>query len=439
MTICVNDNCKKNASFNDPGKKAKYCKDHKTENMVDVLNKICHCGLAQPRWNYVGLQPEYCVSCKLPDMIEPHRKKCFCGKVRPSFNLQGFKPEFCNACKSDNMINVLDKRCTCGKTTSPLYNFEGQKPQYCVDCKMDGMIDVKNLKCACGNRPSFNYEGLKGRYCTKCRLKGMIDVAHNRCFCGENQPNFNYKGLTAAFCSKCKNDDMEDLKHSLCFCEKAIPIFNLQGLSPKYCASCKTEEMVDVHHKKCKTLYCEVRVENKYEGYCLRCFIYTFPENTIVRNYKTKETFVAQYVLSAFPNFTWITDKKIQDGCSRKRPDLFLDLGYQVIIVEIDENQHKSYDCSCQNKRIMELSQDVQHRPIIFIRFNPDAYNMNNMRISSCWMINTKGICEIRTSKKNEWNNRLDALRQQINYWSNPENKTDKMVETIQLYYDQNV
>jgi hypothetical protein len=42
--------------------------------------------------------------------------------------------------------------------------------------------------------------------------------------------------------------------------------------------------------------------------------------------------------------------------------------------IEIDENQHVAYDCSCENKRIMELSQDVGHRPIVFIRFNPDGY-----------------------------------------------------------------
>lgn len=75
-----------------------------------------------------------------------------------------------------------------------------------------------------------------------------------------------------------------------------------------------------------------------------------------------------------FPDFTWITDKTIQDGCSLRRPDLFLDLGYQVVIVEIDENQHDGYDCSCENKRIMQLSLDVDHRPIVFIRFNPDDY-----------------------------------------------------------------
>jgi len=439
MTICVNENCNKRASFNVAGEKAKYCKDHKTGVMVDVLNKMCHCGLAQPRWNYIGLQPEHCVSCKLPGMIETHRKKCFCGKVRPCFNFQGLKPEFCNACKSENMINVLDKKCECGKSTSPLYNFEGQKPKYCLVCKLSGMIDVKNLKCACGNRPSFNYEGLKGRYCLSCRLEGMIDVNHNKCSCGDNQPSFNYPGLPALFCSDCKLDDMENVRHKLCECGKAQPTFNLEGLPPNYCASCKTTSMTDVRHKKCKTLYCDIRVEKKYEGYCLRCFVYTFPDKPVAKNYKTKEAAVAQHVLSLFANFTWIADKKIQDGCSLKRPDLFLDLGYQVIIIEIDENQHKSYDCSCQNKRIMELSQDVGHRPIVFIRFNPDAYNLNNKRITSCWGLNAFGICIIKEKKNVEWNSRLDALREQINYWTNPENKTDKTVEVIQMYYDQNV
>ena len=45
-----------------------------------------------------------------------------------------------------------------------------------------------------------------------------------------------------------------------------------------------------------------------------------------------------------------------------------------IIIVEIDENAHINYDSSCENKRLMELSQDLGFRPIVFIRFNPDDY-----------------------------------------------------------------
>ena len=70
----------------------------------------------------------------------------------------------------------------------------------------------------------------------------------------------------------------------------------------------------------------------------------------------------------------WIADKIVNTDYSKRRPDLLLDLGYQILIVEIDENQHIDYDYSCENKRIMELSQDTGHRPIIFIRFNQDRW-----------------------------------------------------------------
>ena len=88
-----------------------------------------------------------------------------------------------------------------------------------------------------------------------------------------------------------------------------------------------------------------------------RCFIHTFPDKPVSRNYKTKEKSVVDYVLQNFPNFTWYSDKKISNGCSRRRPDLLADFGDFVMIIEIDENQHNDYDTTCENKRLMELSQ----------------------------------------------------------------------------------
>ena len=137
---------------------------------------------------------------------------------------------------------------------------------------------------------------------------------------------------------------------------------------------------------------------------------------------------------TTFPDLSWISDKKITDGCSKRRPDLFLDLGYQIIIIEVDENQHVDYDCSCENKRIMELSQDIGHKPIVFIRFNPDDYEKNEIVIKSCWGVNKKGICVVKKSK--EWDQRLNTLTEQINYWIHPNNITTKTVEIIQLFYD---
>ena len=144
------------------------------------------------------------------------------------------------------------------------------------------------------------------------------------------------------------------------------------------------------------------------------------------------------FVLQNFPSFSWMTDKKITDGCSRRRPDLLLDLGYQVLIVEIDENQHQTYDCSCENKRLMELSQDVGHRPIVFLRFNPDEYkNKNNEKIKSCWKANNKGILQLQKNKIEEWNHRLISLKEQIEYWCQEEHRTEKTIEVIPLYFDE--
>jgi len=195
--------------------------------------------------------------------------------------------------------------------------------------------------------------------------------------------------------------------------------------------------MIDVINKTCKNNFCSTIVKNKYEGYCMYCFIHMFPEKPISRNYKTKEYAVVEFIKNKFSsNLTIETDKKIQDGCSRRRPDILIDLGYQLIIVEIDENQHRQYDCSCENKRIMELSKDLGHRPIVFIRFNPDDYLNQGNNITSCWSLNKNGICNVKKSKIDEWSKRLESLETQINYWIKPENKTDKTIETVQLFYD---
>jgi hypothetical protein len=110
-------------------------------------------------------------------------------------------------------------------------------------------------------------------------------------------------------------------------------------------------------------------------------------------------------------------------------------MGSHIIIIEVDENKHTGYDCSCEHKRLMEISQDLQHRPIVFIRFNPDDYiGKNGMKISSCWKLQKTGILAINRLKTKEWANRLDVLKTQISYWLT--NNTDKTLEIIQLYYD---
>ena len=257
------------------------------------------------------------------------------------------------------------------------------------------------------------------------------------------QSNFNISGESKGiYCSSHKKDGMVDVKNYKCIhegCTTRSTFNNSSESKSLYCNIHKKDGMVDVKNRLCKTHLCSVQVQKKYDGYCLRCFIYLFPDKPISRNYKTKEYAVVEYIKQNYSQLEWIADKIINGGCSKRRPDLLLDLGYQVLIVEIDENQHIDYDCSCENKRIMELSQDMGHRPIIFIRFNPDEYEKNGINISSCWGQDKKGICVVQKTKMNEWHERLSELKQIIDYWINSENRTNKTVEVVQLFYDMNL
>jgi len=374
-------------------------------------------------------------------------RKCIICKLKsPTFNFEGEKtPTHCSKCKLENMIDIKHPKCIVCKLKQSYFNLPNEKkPTHCASCKLENMINVKDKKCiVCKlKQPYFNLPNeKKPTHCSKCKLENMVDIKHPKCIvCKLKQPSFNLPNeKKPTHCSKCKLENMIDIKNPKCIvCKEKQPLFNLPNeKKPTHCSGCKLENMIDIKNPKCKSEWCDILISNKkYRGYCLFCFMNLFPNEEVSRNYKTKEIAVGDYIKTEFPDMDWICDKIVNNGCSLRRPDLLLDLGYQVLIIEIDENQHNNYDCSCENKRLMELSQDVNHRPIIFIRFNPDDYLDNNKNITSCWSINRNGICVVKKSKKKEWNERLNILKDNVKYWINEEHKTDKTIEVIELFYD---
>jgi hypothetical protein len=269
----------------------------------------------------------------------------------------------------------------------------------------------------------------------------MEDIKHHRCIvCKTIRATYAYIGKRPDYCVKCKLPKMEDVVSTKCKkCKLKRANYGYIGGKVQFCAKCALPGMKYLKAKHCKSEWCDTTVQNtskKYEGYCTFCFRNLYPDRPVTKNFRTKERDVVEYVKSNFSNIDIIYDKIIQNGCSRRRPDIYIDLGYQVIIVEVDENQHNNYDCSCENKRTMELSQDVGHRPIIFIRFNPDDYKTELANITSCWSVNRTGRCAVKKCKKNEWEQRLNTLKQTVEYWLQPDNISDKTIQVIQLFYD---
>jgi hypothetical protein len=194
-------------------------------------------------------------------------------------------------------------------------------------------------------------------------------------------------------CNKISNFNFHDQTNGLC------------------CYEHKIEDMINVKDKKCKNNCGKLVSNHKYKGFCLRCFIFLFPNEKITRNYKVKEQHVIEFLKESYTNiFTF--DKAVDGGCSKKRPDAYIDLLTHVLIIECDENQHNNYNC--ENKRVMGLFIDFGNRPIVFIRFNPDGYvDENNIKVVSSFKYH--GSLDVPMIRdKDEWLNRLNCLKQLI-------------------------
>jgi hypothetical protein len=137
-----------------------------------------------------------------------------------------------------------------------------------------------------------------------------------------------------------------------------------------------------------------------------------------------KEEYIVKEIRKIFPVLDMKFDKVIDcRGCSKRRPDIFIDLFEYSIIIEIDEHQHSGYSCE---KRTMEIFESLGNRPTVFIRFNPDRYN------------NTKGIFTYSKGgilkPTSFYTDRFKTLIETFNYHLN--NPPLKEVTEILLFFD---
>lgn len=492
--LCAENNCNTMPNFNYPDLKiGKYCTIHKLEGMVDVINKKCkidNCNKI-PCYNYDGeIIAEYCSKHKLETMIDIKNYKCIhqgCNKLA-NFNLENMlKPQYCNKHKSDNMVNIKNRKCKFnGCNTIPTFNtIENSIGIYCKEHKLENMVNVVSKKCiedGCNKNPNFNYEGeTSAKYCLIHKKINMININSKRCQydgCAKI-PSFNYKGestgkycfihkldlMINVICNICEHDgcniqasyNFENLKPRFCTLHKSlyminimnktcacdgcskIPNFNYEGNLPAiYCYDHKLDGMIDVKHLKCNTNLCYTRQNPNPQllGHCTRCFIHLYPESNLFRNFKIKERHTTDFIKYNFSNLSYVIYDGQTGGCSKRRPDVYIDLLTHIIIIEIDENQHKKYETTCEVLKMNQLFEDFGFRPIIFIRFNPDTYiNKYKNKIGSCFKIDTQtGILIIDPQKKAEWMSRLDELKNKIQYHIN-NIPSDNITEY--LYYDE--
>jgi len=133
-----------------------------------------------------------------------------------------------------------------------------------------------------------------------------------------------------------------------------------------------------------------------------------------------------------------IFDKAVNGGCSKKRPDVLIDCLTHSIIIECDEYEHVNYEC--ENKRTMQLFQDLGNRPLVLIRFNPDTYvNENEEKVQGCFKALTK-VEDIHKKRfyninETEWIRRVNILEKNIKEYLSLDTFPNKEVTEIKLFY----
>lgn len=383
------------------------CSKHKDPNMIDVKNKKCQeigCN-KRPVYNKEGESVGiFCKSHKEPYMIDVKSSKCQeigCNK-RPIFNKEGeLSGIFCSEHKKLNMVNVRHKRCQkkgCSKI--PSYNKNGESIGiFCADHKESNMVDIKNRKCqemGCNKRPVYNNNGKSiGIFCFKHKDVDMIDVITKKCKeknCIKNA-YYAYTNVIPEYCYKHRKSGMIKNPRKKCIGDddgdcKEIAIYGLENGNPVHCEDHKLEKEYNLSERECPKCK-RIDILNSC-GICVNFCSMEERDRYMKKQIKKKEEKIEK-ILEKSVDLPFIhRDDIVDKSCSNRRPDFVYHCGTHVVIVEVDENQHKSYKCTAygddkegsmkgENIRMFEIAQSFDGLPVVFLRYNPDNYKVNGV------------------------------------------------------------
>jgi hypothetical protein len=410
---CQQTKCKTRATFGTEWGKATHCVTHASEEMEDVLGKRCeyedckkhpsfgikwgnptHCALhalgemenvkdkrcqnldckKQPSFGLQWKTPTHCVehaSADMEDVINRrcHHPKC---KTHPSFGVQWQIPTHCAKHASNEMENVVGKRChypMC--STHPSFGIEWQKPTHCAThalVTMENMVSKRCEQVGCKTLACFGYEWRVPIHCFKHASNDMKDVVNTRCqhFECDSKPSYGNHLTGRAFCNKHKERG-QHWKITICANTKCMKVATQSESGNFPFTYCGNHAPQDFHNfKETPCLKCGFTFLCDNEQFCLvSC-------STIYESYvKRTENELNDFLETK--NLTFTRDKTLAGTCTKKRPDFVFDTDFGVVVIENDENQHKSHLYENEQSRMVELHQAFG-TSVHFIRFNPDKF-----------------------------------------------------------------
>jgi len=268
------------------------------------------------------------------------------------------------------MVPVFQYMCEHCQKVSPTYNFPNEdKPKYCRKCADNlfagEMVDVKSRMCQtsnCGTRATYGLPGVFASSCSPHKSEGMIPNPRKRCSEPSCKNPATHGITTPDTCETHSKTDYILLTERHCKQCQRLDVLNAQGVCVNFCSLDELDRKYKKHLKQ---------------------------KEDAIRKLFQKELQLDQTVIQ-----TW-EDSVVDSSCTRRRPDFVFHCGTHVVIVEVDEHQHKSYsNCGStreekirgENRRMFEIFQSFQSLhtdsviPVLFIRYNPDAYTVQGRK-----------------------------------------------------------
>lgn len=362
------------------------------------------------------------------------RKKCEHGKY----------PYLCKECGGSCLCEHGKQKYYCKECGGKGICQHGKMRYRCKECDGNGICehDKRRSRCKeCKGASICEHDKLKSR-CLECGGSEMCEHGRRKYECVECEGNgICEHGLRRVRCVECEGSEICEHNNNKYTCVECHGKHICEHDKLRYqCVDCKGARICehDTRRNICIVCspetacqYCQAVsiVSSNYKPYCFRCYCVLNPDYEIPRKFKLKEHYVRDALIEHFQDTITMTfDKIIKEGCSRRRPDVSMDFGSHCLIVEIDENKHSNYNC--EQKRMLEIYEDVRFRKIIFIRFNPDSYRFNNKNYISPFSYTKTGIININ---KKEMERRTKILIDRIEYYR--ENEPDSEFTVDFMFY----
>lgn len=348
---CFDKKCKTIPLYGFPGSlRGTHCYTHKTEGMVDVVHHMC---------TYPGCD------------------------TRASFGKPGTKSfEFCEEHKPDDYIDVVSKRC---KECPERAYYGISTITHCYTHKTTAMKKIGGFLCArvekgnvCKTIASYGFttDHVPIR-CAVHKDELMVNVVSCKCITEGCKSNASFGQLfrKATHCKEHSRVGEFSNTHPKCkLCNAKAFYSGKQEDLPQYCAIHAPKGYINLVESKCSACGMEDRIPEG-ETQCYMCRGYKDD------NVRKKKEFAVKALLDVAGVKYSQHDRRVDEGCSRYRPDFVIDCVTFMLVVECDENQHSSYAPECEKGRMLQLFQDFG-MPVQFIRYNPDTYtNSKGKRI----------------------------------------------------------